>query len=126
MIIINANPTQSNAIEFYARFLGIKDFRITLRKSASENTYCVQEDEFEFSVYMANSEDYLALAHEMVHIKQYINKELLELPYGVMFNGIVYKEDDENYWLHPWEVEAYGKQQGLYQKWRDTQTSLQS
>ncbi len=123
MIILNANSKQSDAIQCYAKLLDINNFKVTIKESVSEHTYCVQEEEFEFSIYLANDEDYVALAHEMVHIKQYINKELLELPYAVMFNGKIYRENEEDYWLYPWEVEAYGKQQGLYQKWRDTQTS---
>lgn len=52
------------------------------------------------------------LSHEMVHIKQYI--------YGdVNLNMTRWKGsrvDEPDYWVQPWEVEAYGLQPGLWNK----------
>lgn len=59
------------------------------------------------------------LAHEMVHVKQYVTGELKDYIYGnkVRWNGqkMLYDEtNDESYYDSPWEIEAYGRQIGLY------------
>ena len=64
----------------------------------------------------------LALAHEMVHVKQYAIGELHwpenpNLP--IRWKGKIVR-DDVIYWEHPWEVEAYGREYGLYVMWRDS------
>ena len=54
------------------------------------------------------------LAHEMVHIKQYINGELND---GMtLWKGKKVDSDKMDYWLHPWEIEAFGVEQGLLYK----------
>lgn len=53
------------------------------------------------------------LAHELTHVKQYARKELTDIQRG---NGIArwkqkrysMKQLNEEYWLLPWEIEAYG------------------
>lgn len=59
------------------------------------------------------------LAHEIVHVKQYVKGELKDYIYGnhVRWRGqkMFYDEnDDETYFDSPWEIEAYGRQIGLY------------
>lgn len=59
------------------------------------------------------------LAHEMVHVKQYATGELKDYVYGnhVRWKGqkMFYDDtDDQNYYDSPWEIEAYGRQIGLY------------
>jgi hypothetical protein len=52
------------------------------------------------------------LAHEMVHIKQYVHGEVnVNL---TRWMGI--KVDEPDYWVQPWEIEAYGNQPGLFTK----------
>lgn len=74
------------------------------------------------------------LAHEMVHLKQYTTGELgvylvaTQSPSGkrltnTRWKGILFKttEDDSNdkeYYDSPWEIEAYGREVGLYRRWR--------
>lgn len=60
------------------------------------------------------------LAHEMVHVKQYVNHELFDYTDGLRarFNGEVYpvsqsKTMDQLYYESPWELEAYGRATGL-------------
>jgi hypothetical protein len=63
------------------------------------------------------------LAHELVHVKQYTKNQL----------GYSWEEDDINYtnwrgkpvnidkkcyWDLPWEVEAHGKEKGLYHRYK--------
>jgi hypothetical protein len=54
------------------------------------------------------------LAHEMVHVKQYItgetNDELSK------WHGRKINSDAVDYWDHPWEIDAYGREPGLTYK----------
>lgn len=68
------------------------------------------------------------LAHEMVHVKQHAKNELVS---GVMiatrgglkmsskWMGEVWKPKAKEcpYYDSPWEIEAYGREVGLFQKW---------
>jgi len=60
------------------------------------------------------------LAHELVHIKQYLNNELFDYVDGkARFKGEVFHagqspDDDETYYNSPWEIEAYGREHGMY------------
>ena len=60
------------------------------------------------------------LAHEMVHVKQYAKGELKfhEKRNLVTFQREQYQGDE--YWESLWEIEAYGREVGLYQKFRPT------
>ena len=59
------------------------------------------------------------LGHELVHVKQYLNNEIFDYKdggvryKGVIFDGSYYK-DEEAYYESPWEIEAYGREWGLY------------
>lgn len=59
------------------------------------------------------------LGHELVHIKQYLNNELFDYVDGkARFKGQIFHQghdaDLENYFESPWEIEAYGREYGLY------------
>ena len=59
------------------------------------------------------------LGHELVHIKQYLNCEIFDYKSGdVRYKGTYFEasanEDEESYYDSPWEVEAYGRELGLY------------
>lgn len=68
------------------------------------------------------------LGHEMVHVKQHARNELQG---GVMiptkgglrmtsrWMGEIWKPKarEDHYFDSPWEIEAYGREVGLYQKW---------
>lgn len=70
------------------------------------------------------------LAHEMVHVKQYARRELVS---GIMvaakggfkittkWQGDVWKpkSKEDDYYDSPWEIEAYGREVGLYKRWID-------
>jgi len=59
------------------------------------------------------------IAHEMVHIKQYARDEMRELYDGRhRFLGSYY-DSDLNYWEQPWEIEAHGRERGLFEMWVD-------
>lgn len=68
------------------------------------------------------------LAHEMVHVKQHAKNELqsgVAVPCRGGFKlyskwmGKVWKprRKEDHYYDSPWEIEAYGREIGLYQRW---------
>ena len=58
----------------------------------------------------------ITLAHEMVHIKQWAKGEMYEYVKSPMvrFHKTKFELDDTNYWEYPWEIEAFGRQLGLF------------
>jgi len=58
------------------------------------------------------------LAHEMVHVKQYARDEMRQLTTkrACRYNGELYK-DGLDYWDQPWEIEAHGREVGLFIRW---------
>lgn len=59
-----------------------------------------------------------ALAHEMVHVKQYALGELMDGPSYLKVRWLgkwIKTQNENNYWDRPWEIEAYGKEIGLAQ-----------
>tara|TARA_Y100000310_G_scaffold312532_1_gene359929 strand:+ start:735 stop:1259 length:525 start_codon:yes stop_codon:yes gene_type:complete len=54
------------------------------------------------------------LAHELVHVKQYVMGELTWRDAGLLYKGIHHDPKlEEEYFELPYEVEAYGKEKGL-------------
>lgn len=60
-----------------------------------------------------------SLAHEMVHVKQYVYGELKDYlkVNKISWKGQDFHHKDIDYWLSPWEVEAHGIERGLYAKY---------
>lgn len=70
------------------------------------------------------------LAHEMVHVKQYAKRELVSGVFVAAKGGLKItskwmgeiwkpKAKEDNYYDSPWEIEAYGREVGLYKRWVD-------
>lgn len=62
------------------------------------------------------------ICHEMVHVKQYAKGEMKYMWRPVQctkFQGTLYS-DQFDYWDSPWEIEAFGREPGLYTRWIDT------
>lgn len=62
-----------------------------------------------------------SLAHEMVHVKQYVKNELIDLV-STDYNVSIYKNkkynlSKVNYHDQPWEIEAYGRTPGLIREY---------
>lgn len=55
------------------------------------------------------------IAHEMVHVKQYARRELH--PSTDKWMGKTYNPKKVSYWDLPWEVEAHGREVGLFVRW---------
>lgn len=60
------------------------------------------------------------VAHEMVHVKQYARSELYQ---GTRVNKHRWQgkwlAKDPNYWDQPWEIEAHGREAGLFIRWAE-------
>lgn len=55
------------------------------------------------------------VAHEMVHVKQFARRELH--PTKDDWYGKTYDPKKVNYWDLPWEIEAHGRECGLFVRW---------
>ena len=58
----------------------------------------------------------VTLAHELVHVKQFARGEMTDLlsVKKVNWNGKRYSRDLTDYWDLPWEIEAHGRERGLF------------
>ena len=91
---------------------------------------CIWEDDHvrprEFSIELDSSLSWATilenLAHEMVHVKQWARGELKDVMLGhslCKWKGVVIDTDKMDYYDSPWEIEAFGREYGLYIRWRD-------
>jgi len=60
------------------------------------------------------------ICHEMVHVKQYARGELYEstVQGKHRWQG-QWLNKDPNYWDQPWEIEAHGREAGLFIRWAE-------
>ena len=58
----------------------------------------------------------ISLAHEMVHVKQWVKNEMYEYCKRdeVRFHSTKFNLSKIDYWDYPWEIEAFGRQLGLF------------
>lgn len=58
----------------------------------------------------------MTLAHELVHVKQFARGEMRDLlsVAKVSWNGKRYDRGETEYWDLPWEIEAHGRERGLF------------
>ena len=74
--------------------------------------YCCDLDDGEFEIDIKRTlrlRDMLTtLAHELVHVKQYVNGEM---PADIT---------EGDYWDRPHEIEAHGRETGLFIRWAET------
>lgn len=63
----------------------------------------------------------LALAHEMVHVKQYARGELKDYLKSrkCKWKDEVLDLEQVDYWDLPWEIEAFGREKGLYVRYME-------
>ena len=129
----------ANALHFYAEYLMSQrllrniEIDIVLEKNLIRNegdqAYCVNVSDagaarkFEISIDsgMGKRALLIALAHEMVHVKQYAKGELQYLSSKKLqrFQGKEY-HPDFMYWEKPWEIEAFGRELGLYTMYKQS------
>jgi len=68
----------------------------------------------------------LALAHEMVHVKQYARGELKDYMRvnKCKWLGEKFDLDQIDYWDQPWEIEAHGREKGLYLRFLESMKEI--
>ena len=60
------------------------------------------------------------IAHEMVHVNQYARGELKDFSRTIKmckWKGKTVDLESLNYYDHPWEIEAHGREKGLFIRW---------
>ena len=91
-----------------------------------------KKNKFKFRIYLnpdlSRKRQLLTLAHELVHCKQFMRDELgqtIDLGDAVFtkWNNKMIRENDIDYDCLPWEIEATGREYGLYQRWTDYKNS---
>lgn len=140
-------PRNSDKLEEAARFFAAQllhprtvaklEIDIEVERSLDVTGTCNSEDEHKspryFTVRLRRQrieEMIRVLAHEMVHVKQYAKNELSTDVRSIrghgggttitsMWHGVWWKpkSKEDGYWDAPWELEAYGKENGLFYKW---------
>jgi hypothetical protein len=93
---------------------------IKLKKPKGAMGYCLELDsnrEFELEIDRTQSLRKLleTVAHEMVHVKQFARRELH--PSNDTWYGKTYNPKKVSYWDLPWEIEAHGREVGLFVRW---------
>ena len=115
---------------FYARELGIAglDFELDIRlEEMCEDVFgvCHPNESTDLEIRLNNDraigDTLTTLAHEMVHVKQFVKCELVEATdeSEVMWKGQTFHKrvvTYEDYISLPWEVEAHARQEELYNK----------
>ena len=69
------------------------------------------------------------LAHELVHVKQYVMGELKPANNGFVYKKTMYSPESlDEYFEQPFEIEAYGRERGLMNafllRWKDIEKEL--
>lgn len=110
--------------------------KVKLRKNFYKDTKCFgmatwsdievknhNHREFEVEIEADLGPVYLmrTLAHELVHVKQYARKELIDMCSGnyQMWNKVMYNEMIVGYRNLPWEKEASEREKELYNLWKE-------
>ena len=100
------------------------DINIKLTRLGKEaNGYCLRQTDREFELELDSRLTLRTMletvAHEMVHVKQYARREMNDFA----FKEVHYKwkgklvPDSTDYWDLPWEIEANGREVGLFIRW---------
>lgn len=69
---------------------------------------------------MGNRKMLISLAHEMVHVKQYAKGEMRDMirNSATKWHRESVNTSDVDYWDLPWEIEAHGREVGLYERFK--------
>ena len=100
------------------------DIEVKLTVPQGAMGYCLETDnnrtfEIELDRKLSLRKLMETLAHEMVHVKQYARREMNDWQYKEVYykwKG-TYVPDSTNYWDLPWEIEANGREVGLFIRW---------
>lgn len=95
---------------------------VNLCKPTGALGYCLELDtmrEFELEIDKTQPMRKLleTVAHEMVHVKQFARREMH--PEKDEWYGKTYNPKKVSYWDLPWEIEAHGREVGLFVRWAE-------
>jgi len=94
------------------------NIEISLKKINGAMGYCLCETKRDFELEIGTNQRLRRLletvAHEMVHVKQFARGELTEKQ---AWMGKTYDINKTEYWDLPWEIEAHGREVGLFIRW---------
>ena len=104
------------------------DIKIVLKKLPDGlHGLCTADTKREFEIEINSSlklrEMMIAVAHELVHVKQFASGELDAYNFQpsvakqIMWKGSSIKTKGLDYWDQPWEIEAHGRESGLFIQW---------
>ena len=127
--VIGGNQSQKKhvhkMVEFCVKTLMPKmnnlDITVNLTTPKGAMGYCCETDDnrtFEIEADKSQSLRNLleTVAHEMVHVKQYARRELTG---DSTWQGKTYNPKTTDYWDEPWEIEAHGRETGLFIRWAE-------
>ncbi len=68
----------------------------------------------------------MTIAHEIIHVKQFAKSEMIDLMSvkKVSWNGKRYDRAETEYWDLPWEIEAHGRERGLFVRLCDADSEI--
>lgn len=114
-----------DAVEFFANELLPKEAKklhieVNIESDRDINGSAVRYSKYSYGIDIAKrlgkKTTISTIAHEMVHVKQYVLNELgFYSKYNIWRNKKY--EKDEDYFFVPWEIEAYGMEVGLSHKY---------
>jgi hypothetical protein len=98
------------------------EISVKLCKPKGALGYCLELDtmrEFELEIDKTQPMRKLleTVAHEMVHVKQFARREMH--PEKDEWYGKTYNPKKVSYWDLPWEIEAHGREVGLFIRWAE-------
>jgi len=118
-------PKMNNLnITIYLRKLKGDAYGYCLADPEGDATRCDRPRDFELEIHkhMPLRRILETIAHEMVHVKQYARGELYE---GSRIAKHRWQgkwlDKDPDYWDQPWEIEAHGRECGLFVRWAEAE-----
>ena len=128
--VIGGNASQKKRVASIAEFcidtlmprMTTLDITIKLGKPNGAMGYCLETDnkrtfEIEADRTLPMRKLLETVAHEMVHVKQFARRELH--PVHNTWCGKTYNPKKVSYWDLPWEIEAHGREVGLFIRWAE-------
>jgi hypothetical protein len=128
--VIGGKPKQRKYVESMVHFcidtlmprMRTLEIEVKLGSPKGAMGYCLETDnnrtfEIEVDRTLSYRKMLETVAHEMVHVKQYARRELH--PVHNTWCGKTYNPAKTSYWDLPWEIEAHGREVGLFVRWAE-------
>lgn len=129
----------TDACNFYLQKLGVSKRKLNnvtlifrLAEMKGDQGSCVNTSRpktYEITIHskLDRKSKFKTLAHEVVHLKQWLTGEMKDhIKRGdiikTYWKGKLWKnsgDELDDYYDSPWEIEAYGKEEGLYARWME-------